>query len=108
MVAGETVTGAAVTYQASKAALIQLTRALAVRWAPTVRVNAIGPGYIRTSLNAEWLEDEANLGYVLDHTPLGRVGVPDDVVGVAVFLSSPAAAYITAQHVKVDGGWGAQ
>ncbi len=106
--AGETVTKAAVTYQASKAALIQLTRALAVRWAPKVRVNAVGPGYIRTSLNTAWLNVEENLRYVRDHTPLDRVGVPEDVVGAVVFLSSPAASYITAQHLKIDGGWGAR
>jgi NAD(P)-dependent dehydrogenase (short-subunit alcohol dehydrogenase family) len=106
-IAGEVVTGAAVTYQASKAAIIQMTRALAVRWAPTVRVNAVGPGYIRTSLNEAWLEVEENLRYVHDHTPLRRVGVPEDVVGAVVFLASPAAAYITAQHLKVDGGWSA-
>jgi len=51
-VAGEHLTRASLTYQASKAALIQLTRGLAVCWAPTVRVNAIGPGYVRTDLNS--------------------------------------------------------
>ncbi|HEX9122126.1 MAG TPA: SDR family oxidoreductase [Actinomycetota bacterium] len=106
--AGEVVTGAAVTYQASKAAIIQMTRALAVRWAPKVRVNAVGPGYIRTDLNTAWLDVEENLAYVRGHTPLGRVGVPADVVGAVVFLASPAAAYITAQHLKIDGGWSAR
>ena len=56
--AGEVVTRASVSYQASKAALIQLTRALAVHWAPKVRVNAVAPGYVRTDLNAAWLDDE--------------------------------------------------
>jgi NAD(P)-dependent dehydrogenase (short-subunit alcohol dehydrogenase family) len=106
--AGEVVTGAAVTYQASKAALIQMTRALAIRWAPKVRVNAVGPGYVRTSLNTAWLDVEENLQYVHEHTPLGRVGTPEDVVGAVVFLLSPAASYITALHVRIDGGWGAQ
>lgn len=106
--AGEVVTGAAVTYQASKAAIIQMTRALAVRWAPKVRVNAVGPGYVRTSLNTAWLDEEANLRYVTEHTPLGRVGVPDDVVGAVVFLASEASAFITGQHLKIDGGWSAQ
>jgi len=106
--AGQVVTRAAVTYQASKAALIQLTRALAVRWAPTVRVNAVGPGYIRTSLNAAWLDVEENLRYVREHTPLDRVGTPDDVVGAVVFLASPAASFITGQHLLIDGGWGAR
>lgn len=107
-IAGELVTRAAATYQASKAALIQLTRVLAVRWAPKVRVNAVGPGYIRTSLNSAWLDIEENGRYVREHTPLGRVGTPEDVVGAVVFLSSPAASYITAQHLRVDGGWSAQ
>ncbi len=106
--AGRVVTGAAVTYQASKAAIIQMTRALAVRWAPKVRVNAVGPGYIRTDLNAAWLDVEENRRYVLEHTPLGRVGTPEDVVGAVVFLASPDAAFVTAQHLMVDGGWSAQ
>jgi NAD(P)-dependent dehydrogenase (short-subunit alcohol dehydrogenase family) len=106
-IAGEVVTRAAVSYQASKAAMIQMTRALAVRWAPKVRVNAVGPGYIRTSLNTEWLDLEENRRYVEANTPLGRVGAPDDVVGAVVFLASPAASYITGQHLKIDGGWSA-
>lgn len=106
--AGEVVTRAAVSYQASKAALIQLTRALAVHWSPKVRVNAVAPGYIRTDLNAAWLEDEENRGYVLGKTPLGRVGEPLDVVGVVRFLASPAASYVTGQNLRVDGGWSLQ
>jgi NAD(P)-dependent dehydrogenase (short-subunit alcohol dehydrogenase family) len=104
-IAGEVVTRASVSYQASKAALIQMTRALAVRWAPKVRVNAVGPGYIRTSLNTEWLDVEENRRYVETNTPLGRVGTVDDVAGAVVFLASPAAAYITGQHLRIDGGW---
>jgi NAD(P)-dependent dehydrogenase (short-subunit alcohol dehydrogenase family) len=103
--AGEVPTRAALGYQASKAALIQLTRALAVQWAPTVRVNAVAPGYVRTDLNAGWLADEENLGYVLGNTPLGRVGEPPDVAGAVRFLASPAAAYVTGQNLRVDGGW---
>src|SRR5581483_7073625 len=106
--AGGVVTGAAVTYQASKAALVQMTRALAVRWAPTVRVNAVGPGYVRTSLNSAWLDEPDNLRYVTERTPLGRVGTPEDVVGAVVFLASPASAFVTGQHLLVDGGWSAQ
>jgi NAD(P)-dependent dehydrogenase (short-subunit alcohol dehydrogenase family) len=104
-IAGEVVTRATVSYQASKAAIIQLTRALAVRWAPKLRVNAVGPGYVRTSLNAAWLDDPENNRYVIANTPLGRVGHPDDVVGAVVFLASPAAAFITGQHLRIDGGW---
>jgi NAD(P)-dependent dehydrogenase (short-subunit alcohol dehydrogenase family) len=103
--AGEIPTRAAVSYQASKAALIQLTRALAGQWAPTVRVNAVAPGYVRTDLNRTWLEDEANAAYVLSNTPLGRVAEPVDVVGAVRFLASSAASYVTGQNVRVDGGW---
>lgn len=106
--AAEVVTGASSMYQASKAAVVQLTRALAVRWAPKVRVNAVGPGYIRTSLNTAWLDDPDNLRYVVEHTPLGREGTPADVVGAVVFLASPAASFVTAQHLMIDGGWSAQ
>ena len=106
--AGEIATRASVSYQASKAALIQLTRGLAVHWAPTVRVNAVAPGYVRTDLNAAWLEDDENRSYVLGKTPLGRVGVPLDVAGAVRFLASPAASYVTGQNLRVDGGWSAQ
>ena len=103
--AGEVVTGAPVTYAASKAALIQITRSLAARWAPAVRVNAVAPGYVRTDLNAAWLSEEQNLAYVVDQTPLRRVAVPEDIVGAVLFLASPAAAYVTGHNLKVDGGW---
>ena len=106
--AGEVVTRAAISYQTSKAALIQLTRALAVHWAPKVRVNAVAPGYIRTDLNAAWLEDAENRAYVVGRAPLARVGEPEDVVGAVRFLASPAAAYVTGQNLRVDGGWSAR
>lgn len=105
-VAGAEVTGATLTYQASKAALIHLTRGFASRLAPEVRVNAVGPGYVRTTLNEDWLRDEENLRYVEEHTAAGRIGVPDDVVGAVVFLASPAASYVNGHHLRVDGGWG--
>ncbi|MGH8912048.1 MAG: SDR family NAD(P)-dependent oxidoreductase [Acidimicrobiia bacterium] len=104
--AGEEVTGASLMYQASKAALVHLTRGFASRLAPAVRVNAVGPGYIRTSLNEEWLSNEDNARYVEERTASGRIGVPEDVVGAVVFLSSPAASYINGQHLRIDGGWG--
>jgi 2-deoxy-D-gluconate 3-dehydrogenase len=73
-----------------------------------VRVNAVGPGYVRTSLNSAWLDEPDNLRYVTERTPLGRVGTPEDVVGAVVFLASPASAFVTGQHLLVDGGWSAQ
>lgn len=105
--AGEVVTGAPIMYQASKAALIQMTRAFAQRWGPAVRVNAVAPGYIRTSLNKEWLDIGENRRWVEDRNAMSRVGEPDDVVGAVVFLASPAAGYITGQNIRVDGGWNA-
>lgn len=72
------------------------------------REGSVGQGYIRTSLNADWLDEPGNRAYVEDHTPPGRVGRPGDVAGAVVFLASPAAAYITGQHLRIDGGWSAQ
>jgi NAD(P)-dependent dehydrogenase (short-subunit alcohol dehydrogenase family) len=107
-VAGEVTTGASVPYSASKAALIHMTRVLAINWAPSIRVNAVGPAYIRTNLNEEWLGKPENERFVLDRTPLGRVGEPRDVVGSVAFLASDDSAYITGHHLLVDGGWTAQ
>lgn len=103
--AAEVVTRASVSYQASKAALVQMTRALAERWGPEIRVNAVGPGYIETNLNREWLSEDENRAYVDTHTALRRVGQPEDVVGAVVFLASQEARYITGQHLIIDGGW---
>ena len=105
-IAGEEVTGSPLHYQASKAALIHLTRGFASRLSPWVRVNAVGPGYIRTSLNEEWLADRNNLQYVEERTASSRVGVPQDVVGAVLFLASPSSSYINGQHLRIDGGWG--
>lgn len=106
--AAQTVTGATVPYAASKAALVQVTKVLAVRWAPRIRVNAIGPGYVRTDLNREWFADPAHERFVLERTPMGRLCQDTDVAAAAVFLSSPAASFVTGQHFLIDGGWSAQ
>ena len=99
-----------VGYQASKGGVIQLTRTLAVEWAPYgVRVNAISPGHVATPLVRRQWEVELELkGYFEDRTPLGRLAEPTDVAGAAVFLAGPASAMITGQILAVDGGYTAQ
>lgn len=93
-------------YSATKGAVVQLTRTCAVEWAPHgIRVNAIGPGYVRTAMTEPALGDPETMAAVLHRTPLGRVAEPDDLVGAAVFLSSPASAYVTGHVLMVDGGW---
>ena len=92
-------------YNISKAADFQLARNLAVELGPHgIRVNCIAPGLIRTDFARALWEDEATRQSVLGNTPLGRIGEPDDVAGVAVFLASPAGRFITGQTIVVDGG----
>lgn len=94
-------------YDASKAAVVQLTKNLAYEWANYgIRVNGISPGYMRTAMTATLLPDAAEEQAIIDaHIPLGRIGTPADLEGLVLFLSSPAASYITGHTVLVDGGW---
>jgi gluconate 5-dehydrogenase len=93
----------AVGYSASKGAVITLTRDLAVKWAKRgIRVNAIAPGFFDTRLSHSLLERmQANIE---NTTPMGRIGQPGELAGVAVFLASAAASYVTGQVLAVDGG----
>lgn len=89
-------------YHVSKAALIHLTKQLAIELGPGIRVNAVAPGVVRTRLaEALWKEHEAAVD---DRTPLGRIGEPDDVGAAVAFLASPAASWITGETLVIDGG----
>jgi 2-deoxy-D-gluconate 3-dehydrogenase len=90
-------------YCAAKAAVANLTYALAQEWGGNgVRVNALSPGLIRTEINRAMFESIGS--QLAAAVPLGRLGEPEDMVGAAVWLASDAAAYVTGAHIKVDGG----
>ena len=93
-------------YSASKGGVAQLTKSLAVAYAPDrIRVNAIAPGWIETELTRPLREDPVRNEAIVARTPLGRWGVADDVAGTAVFLCSPAAAFVTGAIIPIDGGY---
>ena len=90
-------------YNASKAGVIELTRTLALEWAPTVRVNAVCPGYVLTPMQKAEYTPEM-LAQVDAKIPLRRHAQPDEIAAVYAFLASDDAAYITGAAITVDGG----
>ncbi len=103
-------TGAArmAAYGASKGAVENLTRSLAIEWASQgVRVNCLAPGYIRTDLTRAYLDSRLG-AEVRARIPMGQPGEPDDIVGAALFLASDASSYVTGAIIPIDGGWTAQ
>ena len=99
----------ATAYTAAKAAVANLTRSVAVDYADEgVRVNGICPGFVETPMTAEAFEEDEFYEYVRGSTPMGRVAQPEEIAGIALFLASDAASYVTGVNVPVDGGWTAQ
>jgi NAD(P)-dependent dehydrogenase (short-subunit alcohol dehydrogenase family) len=93
-------------YAASKGGINQLTRVMALEWAPYgVCVNAIAPAYVKTEMTADWLHDTERYQMILGSTPLGRVGEGRDLIGAVVWLASDWSSYVTGTIVGIDGGW---
>ena len=104
-VSGLSHTSSGSLYGMTKAAMLQLTRNLAVEWAPDgIRVNAVAPWYINTPLASPVLTNPDKLAGILKRTPMNRIGEPDEVASVVSFLSMPASGYVTGQTIAVDGG----
>jgi Tropinone reductase 1 len=105
-VAGLTHLRTGAPYGMSKAAMIQMTRNLAVEWAGEgIRVNAVAPWYIATPLAEQVLQDPDYLSEVLERTPMGRVGEVEECARAIAFLCLPASGYVTGQCIAVDGGF---
>lgn len=93
-------------YCASKGGVVMLTKALALAWAEDdVRVNAVAPGYIETSINQAGRQDEIHYRRIADRTAFKRWGQPDEVAGAVAFLCMPASRYATGTVIAVDGGF---
>lgn len=95
----------ALAYCASKGAIAQMTRVMAVEWAKyKIRVNAIAPGFFNTPLNAGLLASQEYMKPILDKIPLGRGGEPEEIVGTAIYLASDASRFMTGTVLVIDGG----
>jgi 2-deoxy-D-gluconate 3-dehydrogenase len=93
-------------YPASKGGIVQLTKSLAVSWARfNIQVNCIIPGWLKTDLTRQVYEHPEWNPAILNRTPAGRWGLPDDMRGIAVFLASHASDFITGTAIPVDGGF---
>jgi len=95
-----------VSYTASKSGVAGITKAMANEWAQhNIQANAIAPGYMATNNTAPLREDAERSADILARIPAGRWGLPDDLMGPALFLASEASNYVTGAVIPVDGGW---
>jgi len=95
-------------YAASKGGIMQLTKSLAIAYAEDgIRVNALAPGWIATPLTSHLRDDAERSEALLARTPMGRWGIPEDLIGPALFLASAGAGFITGSTLNVDGGYAA-
>jgi NAD(P)-dependent dehydrogenase (short-subunit alcohol dehydrogenase family) len=95
-------------YSASKGALDALTRTLALEWAERgIRVNAVSPGYFETEMTEGLRAHDRWRSHLLERIPIGRFGLPAEVVSAVLYLASPASSYVTGSNLRVDGGWAA-
>lgn len=93
-------------YSSAKAGVVALTRGAAQEYGPAIRVNSVSPGVIRTPMSEPMFAIDGAIEPTIEATPLGRVGMPDDVADVMVFLASDQSRFITGQDIVVDGGLG--
>jgi NAD(P)-dependent dehydrogenase (short-subunit alcohol dehydrogenase family) len=93
-------------YCASKGGVNLLTKNLAIEWAKySINVNAVSPAFVETALTAPMFKEHGFMDWIMENTPLGRVGQPSEVAGAVVFLASEIANYITGHVLLIDGGW---
>jgi NAD(P)-dependent dehydrogenase (short-subunit alcohol dehydrogenase family) len=95
-----------VAYATAKAGVVGMTKSLAAEWAPTVRVNAVAPGYVATPMVEELVRaGRVDPAAVAARTPMKRMATPAEIAAAVLFLASDAAGYITGETLMVDGGW---
>lgn len=94
-----------VAYQTTKGGVVNMTRALALEWAPKVRVNAVAPTFVRTNLTDRLLQSAEVIATIQAATPLGRLAEPEEIAAGMLFLASPAASMITGTILPIDGGY---